>query len=144
MSKMLWITITIFMFLPESAESQEARASSNYGISLRELSKNGCCKVCTLGKACGDSCINSSYNCNRGTGCACNASTKPLPPLRTPTPKGSNSKDNLPNTKRKEQKVRCPKVIGDMNTGLSEMSKNRYQCFRTNKAAARAGFSPTS
>lgn len=33
-----------------------------------------CCKYCTTGKACGDSCISSSYNCSKGVGCACNAS----------------------------------------------------------------------
>lgn len=33
-----------------------------------------CCKYCTTGKACGDSCISRSYNCYKGVGCACNAS----------------------------------------------------------------------
>lgn len=32
----------------------------------------GCCKVCTTGKACGDSCIASNKTCNKGSGCACN------------------------------------------------------------------------
>jgi hypothetical protein len=32
-----------------------------------------CCKVCTSGKACGDSCIRRSYTCPRGRGCACNS-----------------------------------------------------------------------
>lgn len=31
-----------------------------------------CCKVCTTGKACGDTCIPKSSNCNVGAGCACN------------------------------------------------------------------------
>jgi hypothetical protein len=31
-----------------------------------------CCKVCTDGKACGDSCIAKSSTCNVGGGCACN------------------------------------------------------------------------
>jgi hypothetical protein len=30
-----------------------------------------CCKVCSKGKACGDSCISRSYTCRKGTGCAC-------------------------------------------------------------------------
>ena len=30
-----------------------------------------CCRVCTKGKACGDSCINRSYTCTKGPGCAC-------------------------------------------------------------------------
>ena len=31
-----------------------------------------CCKICTTGCACGDSCINCNYTCRRGPGCACN------------------------------------------------------------------------
>lgn len=32
-----------------------------------------CCKVCSKGAACGDSCISRSYTCHKGRGCACNA-----------------------------------------------------------------------
>jgi hypothetical protein len=31
-----------------------------------------CCKVCTTGKACGDTCISASDTCHVGSGCACN------------------------------------------------------------------------
>ncbi len=31
-----------------------------------------CCKICTTGKACGDSCINVNYTCRQPPGCACN------------------------------------------------------------------------
>jgi endonuclease YncB( thermonuclease family) len=31
-----------------------------------------CCKICTTGKACGDSCINKNYTCHQPPGCACN------------------------------------------------------------------------
>lgn len=31
-----------------------------------------CCKVCTTGKACGNSCIAKNKNCTKGAGCACN------------------------------------------------------------------------
>lgn len=31
-----------------------------------------CCRVCTTGKACGDSCIAENLNCNQPPGCACN------------------------------------------------------------------------
>lgn len=31
-----------------------------------------CCKVCTKGKACGDSCIARDKICHKGAGCACN------------------------------------------------------------------------
>lgn len=33
----------------------------------------GCCKVCDIGKACGDTCISRDYDCHVGPGCACNA-----------------------------------------------------------------------
>jgi hypothetical protein len=32
----------------------------------------GCCRICTTGKACGDSCIARSKTCHKGKGCACN------------------------------------------------------------------------
>jgi len=32
---------------------------------------SGCCKICTVGKACGDTCISASYTCHVGAGCAC-------------------------------------------------------------------------
>ena len=31
-----------------------------------------CCKVCSAGQACGNTCISSSYTCHVGRGCACN------------------------------------------------------------------------
>jgi hypothetical protein len=33
----------------------------------------GCCKVCSRGKACGNSCISLSYVCRQPPGCACDA-----------------------------------------------------------------------
>jgi hypothetical protein len=30
-----------------------------------------CCKICTTGKACGDTCISRRYTCHKGPGCAC-------------------------------------------------------------------------
>jgi len=32
-----------------------------------------CCKICSKGKACGNTCIRRTYNCHVGRGCACNA-----------------------------------------------------------------------
>ena len=42
------------------------------GSELQCDSALGCCKVCTTGKACGDSCISWDKTCNVGPGCACN------------------------------------------------------------------------
>jgi competence protein ComEC len=44
-------------------------------------SVQGCCRICTAGKACGDSCIAKNKNCNVGPGCACNASRLPNSPV---------------------------------------------------------------
>ena len=32
---------------------------------------NMCCKICTIGKACGDTCISKEKECHVGPGCAC-------------------------------------------------------------------------
>lgn len=32
-----------------------------------------CCRICTVGRACGNSCISARLNCRVGVGCACNA-----------------------------------------------------------------------
>ena len=36
-----------------------------------ESSQTSCCKICSKGKACGDSCISRSYTCHKGPWCAC-------------------------------------------------------------------------
>lgn len=36
-----------------------------------ETGDGGCCKVCTTGKPCGDSCIAKTSQCTKGAGCAC-------------------------------------------------------------------------
>jgi hypothetical protein len=32
-----------------------------------------CCKMCSKGKACGNSCISAKATCHKSKGCACNA-----------------------------------------------------------------------
>lgn len=34
-------------------------------------SGGSCCRYCSTGKPCGDSCIRRSYTCHEGPGCAC-------------------------------------------------------------------------
>ncbi|MDD5252189.1 MAG: hypothetical protein PHT12_06195 [Patescibacteria group bacterium] len=36
-------------------------------------SEKYCCKICSTGKACGNSCISRSYTCHQPPGCACDA-----------------------------------------------------------------------
>jgi hypothetical protein len=33
--------------------------------------RDGCCKVCTTGKPCGDTCISEQDTCHTAAGCAC-------------------------------------------------------------------------
>lgn len=49
--------------------SQSSTLTPDYSPSIPDSS--GCCKVCTNGQACGDSCISWSYTCHKGPGCAC-------------------------------------------------------------------------
>jgi hypothetical protein len=37
------------------------------------LPADQCCRICSTGKACGNSCIRRSYECHKGRGCACDA-----------------------------------------------------------------------
>jgi hypothetical protein len=39
-----------------------------------------CCKICTAGIACGNTCISANYTCHVGAGCACNGGAPVLPP----------------------------------------------------------------
>lgn len=41
------------------------------GGSSDQLIAAACCKICSKGKACGDSCISRSKQCHKGAGCAC-------------------------------------------------------------------------
>lgn len=43
------------------------------GAGFSAQAQRGCCRVCTKGKACGNSCIARHLNCHRGRGCACDA-----------------------------------------------------------------------
>ena len=38
-----------------------------------------CCKVCSTGKACGDTCIAKNLTCHKGAGCACNSRSPLIP-----------------------------------------------------------------
>jgi hypothetical protein len=53
-------------------------ATSAESLTLTEARKctprEKCCKVCSTGKACGDSCISKKYTCHKKSGCACDSS----------------------------------------------------------------------
>lgn len=54
-----------------NSNSCNLQQSINDKFELGILSKS-CCKICSTGKACGNSCISRSYNCHQPAGCACN------------------------------------------------------------------------
>ena len=39
--------------------------------SISHPPRGGCCKICSKGQPCGDSCISLTYACHKGAGCAC-------------------------------------------------------------------------
>jgi hypothetical protein len=41
------------------------------GLSRSISHAAACCKICTVGKACGDTCISRDKECHVGSGCAC-------------------------------------------------------------------------
>jgi hypothetical protein len=61
--------------LPDPAGSaltvEDARALLAGGDPSPEPLLAACCKVCSKGKACGDSCISRDKQCHKGVGCAC-------------------------------------------------------------------------
>jgi hypothetical protein len=56
-----------FTFMPLTACE-----SSSHRPTVVTAAKN-CCKICTKGCACGDSCISCDNTCHKGEGCACDA-----------------------------------------------------------------------
>ena len=52
----------------QPSPSEEDMPSSKNG-----RAKEGCCKYCRKGKACGNSCINRTHPCYQAAGCACDA-----------------------------------------------------------------------
>jgi hypothetical protein len=61
----LVVAIAIALTACGGDEEEQHNASSN-------PPPNGCCRVCTIGKACGDSCINVDLTSHQPPGCACN------------------------------------------------------------------------
>jgi hypothetical protein len=50
---------------------ERAPVETSFDQSCRPRSE--CCKVCSKGKACGDTCISATYTCRKGRGCACDS-----------------------------------------------------------------------
>ena len=48
-----------------------AAATLALGPSTTCAAQGGCCRICSAGKACGNSCIARWKTCHKGKGCAC-------------------------------------------------------------------------
>ena len=54
------------------APAVNAGLLKSLGIDDPQPIAQACCKICTTGKACGDTCIAREKICHVGPGCACN------------------------------------------------------------------------
>ena len=43
----------------------------NPSLTDNQVISQACCKQCSTGKACGNSCISRAKSCHKGSGCAC-------------------------------------------------------------------------
>jgi len=59
------IIIVCFVILTSCFDSENTNSKNDNTVS--------CCKMCSKGKACGNSCISKIKNCTKNTGCACNS-----------------------------------------------------------------------
>ena len=55
---------------PDDSPAQQAFGFESMQFDGDQLAST-CCKICTKGKACGNSCIQKSKTCHKGRGCAC-------------------------------------------------------------------------
>ncbi len=56
---------------PVSPPEVKSKPASSPTITPSVQPQVGCCKYCSKGKACGNSCISRSYTCHKAPGCAC-------------------------------------------------------------------------
>lgn len=58
-------------FTPRAPEAPVALLQPAWLHSNRADQSPVCCKICTVGKACGNTCISRDKTCHVGPGCAC-------------------------------------------------------------------------
>ena len=64
-----WFLNTVF-----AQPHTQSRLLQSLGVTGPRLSTplaQSCCKICTVGKACGNTCISRDKTCHVGPGCAC-------------------------------------------------------------------------
>ena len=58
--------------LDSPARSPEFLTSLGLTPPTSAIAQQACCKICSTGKACGNTCISRDKECHVGPGCACN------------------------------------------------------------------------
>ncbi len=70
-----FVLLIAFAIVGEApADAMSPAVAGDQLTALQCRPRDTCCKVCSKGKACGNSCISRSKRCHRGQGCACNRS----------------------------------------------------------------------
>jgi len=59
------------LFTPAHPDNRLLGSRMAAGIARPTPAALSCCKVCTVGKACGNTCISRDKACHVGPGCAC-------------------------------------------------------------------------
>ncbi len=89
MNKVLTLLSTcLIVLLTLSASNQATNCEAPRNL-IAQAQK--CCKYCSSGKACGDTCISANYTCSKPPGCACDGPS----PSPSPTPQGCKEEINL-------------------------------------------------
>ncbi len=65
--------VVLVLALPLSSAASDAGEPIPTDDAPSCIPADKCCKVCSAGKACGNSCIQATKTCHKGRGCACNA-----------------------------------------------------------------------
>ena len=58
---------------PSVVEKEPEGRGPDEAQPLQCVDREACCKVCSKGQACGDTCISREKRCHKGRGCACDA-----------------------------------------------------------------------
>ena len=139
MNKIL-TALLAFLFVPSVIFADTIDDAYN---ALALISTRSCCKVCSAGKACGDSCISKTYNCSKGVGCACNGggssgggSNRGGGSNSGGSSSGGGSKGGSSNSGGKNSsnggsttsQLECPAIIARIDS-LTYSSRKNYRCF---------------
>jgi hypothetical protein len=59
------------LFAPAHTDNRLVQSASIQRFPHSMRAALACCKVCTVGKACGNTCVSRNKTCHVGQGCAC-------------------------------------------------------------------------